>query len=965
MNSFGFNNNLKLNKMTKKILVFFSFLLIVFSAIADEGYVRGKVIDDETGETLIGVTVAVVGTTMGTTTDFDGNYSLELEQGTYDIRISCVSYQAQTFEEVDVKAGEVKIVNACLSEEVTHLKEVVVKAKAVRNTEAAIQVMQKNSASMLDGIGSIQISRLGDDNAASALKRVTGVSVQDNKYVFVRGLSDRYTKINLNNSDIPALDPEKNTVQMDIFPSNIIDNIIVHKTFTPDLPGESTGGHVNIITKDFPEQLTLQFSVSADYNSKSSFNNEFLTYEGGNTDWLGLDDGTRNVPETAQKYYDKFKSEGYNGISYNPKPPFYNSLLGEISNSFNKTMVPETKNSGLNHSYNFAVGNQTKLFGNALGYNIALGYSHNNKYYNDGVYGIYWESVTPDPWEVFNNVTMGEQNAILSGLINLNYKINNNNKIGIRYIRNQSGKKVALSRSGFFSYDDAYVYDYNLAFLERVFNSYQLHGKHVFPKKGTAGRNILIARWQLSYASMTNDEPDLRFLKYLRSSPESDTTIIKTNGAPRRYYRDMKEDDYHANLDLEFPVKIMDIQDKIKVGGLYSYKDRNLDQTTFFFDTPSGLRFFPTRSINEILEDYMINEDNDKGYFYKASFTDDKIYSYEARQKVIAAYAMIDLALAANLRTIAGARVEYTDMEVHNLISEDPRYYRSGSDISTSILPTINLIYSVTENMNMRLAGSQTIARPKFKEIGVNYYDYKTGLYIYGNQNLVNSRITNVDLRWEWFFKPGEKLALSIFYKHFKDPIERKLADDTDAWEIMYYNMNDANLTGVELEFRKKLDFWNILKYFTLGGNLSYINSVIKIPDDVYEDISQQDPTRSKTRPMVGQAPWIINAYINYFNSNIGMESNLGYNVSGEKLYLITRGSLPYVYEQPFHSLNFNISKHFGEKNSFTVELGIDNILDAEFEAVHHFHKPYDQDLDYLRYGYGRTYKIGFKYNIN
>ncbi|MCK4406761.1 MAG: TonB-dependent receptor [Bacteroidales bacterium] len=933
-----------------------NFLIIILliaslSSLAQNSFIRGKIIDNETGETLIGVTVKVVGTNTGTISDFDGNYSLSLNPGVYSIRVSYISYQSQTRTDIEVKEGDVTIANFNLDEEITQLNEVVVTAKAVRYTEASLQLMQKKSASMLDGISAKQITRLGDNDAASALKRVTGVSVQDDKYVFVRGLGDRYTKITLNGADIPALDPEKNTVQMDIFPSNIIENIIVRKTFTPDMPGESTGGHIDITTKDFPEKFTMQFSASFGFNPQANLNKDFLTYEGGNTDWLGMDDGTRDIPCIAKEYLDSY---GY--INYVPKPPFTDEVLHEISSSFNKTMTPETKRSFLDQSYKFSAGNQINFLKKTLGYNAAISYSSAYKYYDNGVYGIYEEGVQPDPFKIFDKVIYGAQNVNISGLLNLNLKLNSNNKIGVRYLRNQSGKKLAISRSGFFYYEDSPDEDRVLAFLERIFDNYQLHGKHVFPKL-----NKMVSKWLFSYTYMTQNEPDLRFFEFLLLNDS--TMRIKTNDAPARFYREMNEENYNANLNFELPLTILEAQSKIKFGGAYTYKDRNLDETKF--EVQSSVSFFSTTDIYTFLTDNIISTTNPFGYYYVADHEQDLNNSYKAHQEVIAGYAMIDLPISGKLRAIAGLRLETSDIEVTNKVVDiNDSKYKHGKVKEIDLLPSVNFIYSLTEDMNVRLAGTRTIARPTFREIGTNYYDYKTGIFITGNPLLKRSIITNADIRWEWFIKPGEKISFGGFYKFFKDPIEQKLSITTQNYEIKYINTKDAYLYGIEIEFRKKLDFINVLKNFTFGGNFTAIKSVVKLTEREYNDVLSGDSTRSNKRPMFGQAPYIINAFLNYANKKNGFESNIGFNINGEKLLIITKGATPYIFERPFPSLSFNISKGFGSNRNFIVEIGINNILDAEYKAVHHFKKPVKEDKTYLSYSYGRTFKLRLKYKF-
>jgi outer membrane receptor protein involved in Fe transport len=261
--------------------------------------------------------------------------------------------------------------------------------------------------------------------------------------------------------------------------------------------------------------------------------------------------------------------------------------------------------------------------------------------------------------------------------------------------------------------------------------------------------------------------------------------------------------------------------------------------------------------------------------------------------------------------------------------------------------------------MNLRLALSRTLARPIFKEIGTSYYDYKSGFYIYGNPDLNRALIDNLDLRWEYFFDRGEKLAVSTFYKAFQNPIEQKLLVETQNYEIVYVNSKDAYLYGAELEFRKNLGFVDLLNNFYLGGNFTYVKSAVQIPEDVLEDIRVGDPDRKDTRPMLGQAPYIVNAYLNYENSNSGLSATIGYHVSGEKLSLITKGSTPYIYELPRNSLNFSIEKNIGE--NFTVDASVDNILNSKYMEAHHFDSG---DRYSLQYKEGRKFSLGIKYSI-
>ena len=937
--------------MMKKIL--FVFLLILTAiqlTYGQKGTLRGKILDRETGETLPGATIAVKNKPTGTTTDFDGNYELKLEPGSYTIEISYVSYTKQIFEDIKIEESEVEILNTNLDQTQTEIGAVVVTARARQRTENAMQLLQKKSGRLLDGISYEKIAKLGDSNAAGALKRVTGVSVQDDKYVFVRGLSDRYTMITLNESVIPAMDPEKNTVQMDIFPSNIIENIVVNKTFTPDMQGESTGGQVDIETKDFPEKFTLEFSTKFGYNSQANLNEEFLSYPGSETDALGFDNGTRNIPDIASNALNTMVEENRGELNEFT----FEDDITEITKSFNPVMAPEKQKSFLDHSHKFSIGNQIKLFGKPLGYNASLSYSRDFSYYENGINSLYEEHVTPSPLKILND-NQGKEKVLIAGLLNLNLKLDDNHKVGTRYMRNQSGNKTARYQDGYFFYESSNNTVRNLSWIERSFNYYQVHGKHIFPSL-----NRTSVEWQTSLTAMQQEEPDLRFFENLYETDSNDEPYgwrIKTNDVPVRFYRDMNETNLNSKIDIEIPVSLFNEKSNIQTGGMYTFKKREMENIQFSLN--SYMTSFPNGDVSSYLENNVYSKDNPNGYKYKTDHEDNLINSYRADQTIIAAYAMLDANLSSKLRLLTGARIEKSETFSENKVDESHNNYRKGEINNTDILPSFNLTYNMTEEMNVRLAMSQTLARPKFQEIGTNYYDYTRGAYIYANPDLEQTSINNFDLRWEYFIDQGEKIALSGFYKRFDKPIELRLKTGTQNYEIEPFNAEPADLYGVELEFVKQLDFIPGLENFTVGGNFTAIKSVITIPKDIMEYIRVQDPDRDNKRPMLGQAPFIVNAFIGYENDENDISANLGFNVNGEKLYLITKGRLPYAYEEPRPKMNFNISKTFAEK--FGIELAVDNILNSAYKATHHFN---NADRYMRKYEEGRTFSVSLNYKL-
>ena len=323
----------------------------------------------------------------------DGNYLIkDLEPGTYTLECTYIGFEAKEIPNVLVEAGKTTAIDIQIGESAIQLEVAVVTGKKVTNTSAALLTIQRKAPVVLDGISSQQIRNSGDRDVAAAVKRVPGVTVEGGKYVYVRGLGDRYSKTTLNGATIPGLDPNKNTVQMDLFPTPLIDNVLVFKTFAPNLPGDFSGGFIDIATKDFPTEATLNAGFSAQYNTLATFNNNFMDYNGGNTEWLGMDDGTRDIPQLVQNNEVPIDQRGSN-IDADQA-----NLLTDITASFKNNLQFTNAAPAPNYSFGISGGNQIQLFGKPLGINAAVSYFTENEYYENGTSGIYeltgqWDDV--------------------------------------------------------------------------------------------------------------------------------------------------------------------------------------------------------------------------------------------------------------------------------------------------------------------------------------------------------------------------------------------------------------------------------------------------------------------------------------------------------------------------------------------------------------------------------------------
>lgn len=957
-----------------KRIILLTFLILIITTLTnaqDKGTIRGTVYDANTGETLVGVSVVIKDTYTGTATDLDGKFSLDTEPGTYDLQLSFISFQTLVIEDVEVKSGEVTVLNDLrLNESSVELEDVVVTASAIRNTEAALQTMKRKSSVMLDGISAAKIELIGDGTAVEAAKRVTGVTVEEGKYVYVRGLGDRYSKTTLNNMEIPGLDPDRNSLQMDIFPTNIIDNMMVSKNFTADLPADFTGGLMNITTKDFPDRKIFNVSAGMEFNPQVHFNADYLTYDGGKTDFLGFDDGTRALPDFIPDENDLLAT------------PSNGQTINDFVNQFTPTLGAQTQSTFADYSMGIAFGNQLNIGSDKnknakLGYIFSLSYKASSDFDDNVLYGDYKMNTNPANYEMIYSTiqkgAVGERNILIGALGGLAYK-NNFNKIRLTAMRLQNGTSsagqfsidnngAAASQSGYFATSDQLQYN------QRSLTNMLLHGTHVFDEKNWE------VDWRISPTFSTSDEPDIRKTAFTH---EDDGDIVFNSGAagyPSRIWRELNEINNSSKVDLTKDYTLWSKDAVLKFGLNHSYKKRDYEVVKMGYQLNQLSVTFPRADASLVLKPENIY-DGTSGFLYMIPESSPS-NEYESSVHNTAMYLSNEFYPLKKLKSVIGLRVENFVMRHTGQDQNGSRKLDNEKVLeSTDFFPSINVIYEVTENQNLRASYSRTVARPSFKELSfaqiidpLSNTIFNGGLYAVDEWggNLRETFINNVDLRWELFRDKGQSVSTSVFYKDFDAPIELvRLTSSVTSTEYQPRNVGDGTLYGVEFEFNRNLDLISpLLKHFNISGNITLTHSEIEMTESEFNSrkaFEKEGQNIKQTRDMAGQSPYVINGGIGYNNLETGLSGGLFYNVKGETLSIVGAGVFPDMYLEPFHSLNFSLSKKLGEEKRTKIDFKISNLLDQTQKSSF---KSYEaEDKPYSIYHPGRSFSLGLSFQF-
>lgn len=909
---------------------------------AQKGSVSGKVIDAKLAEGLIGCTVRLNNDVGGAATDFDGNYRIaNVPAGTYTLTVNYTGYTEKTIAEVLVRDGEATTVDIALEDGAANvIAEVVVTATAQRSSMSALTILQKNSSVIADGISAEVIKRTPDRTTGDVIRRVSGASIQDNKFAIIRGLNDRYNIAMLNGALLSSTEPDRKAFSFDLFPSAMLDNLVVMKTASADLPGEFAGGAIILNTKDLPDENYVRVNLGAGYNNVTTFK-PYHTSAAGNSDVLGLDNGARALPGG---YPD---SKTFQQASKDDKVR-YSQLMA------NDWAILDKSSAAPNTNLQIATGMVTDPARKVqFGTTLALSYSNNNRLQSgerndfDNASQLY--SYQDNQFK--NNVLWG-------GLLNTAVKINNRHKFFLQGTYSTNTDNIVSSREGSDFEQERFVRSTAIEYTENHLLTSRLGGEHAF------GANNIKLAWGGGFNQLRRDVPSLRRMFYSKNF-DAETSDPYRAYVPfgsadpfrsGRFYSDLSENVINGNADLSIPFELAGEKQTLKIGGLYQNKDRAFDArvmgyvraTIAGFDNtllslPQGQIFAPENISNRA---FVLDE--------ITNLSD----AYTAQSELGAAYAMFDNKLWEKLRISWGLRLEHF---TQHLESND--YSGTPIEVNTDLnswLPSANLTYSLNDKHQLRLSGSKTVSRPEFREIApFAFYDFYLNAGIVGSPTLTPGDIYNLDLRYEIYPGSNELFSVSLFYKKFNNPVEFTFTSlGAGTRTFSFQNIRSAQNYGVELELRKTLGFISSrLEDLTFFTNGAFIRSALDL-----SNVSSFDDKRA----LQGQSPYLINAGLTYNQRNWGLSTTLVYNVIGDRVAQVGTNDYADVYERHRNLLDFQISKTLWRRAEVKLTWG--DILRPDFlyyqdnNANHKYDEGSDNVMQSLNFGSTITLSLGYKF---
>lgn len=950
-----------------RYLIALLLLFVLSNANSQNAKITGKVISGKTAEPVIGATVFIEGTNRGVSADLNGVYSIgALTAGTYTISVSHVSYEKKIITDVIVKAGEVVTLNIVLDEPAAGSNNnVIVRSKLNRANTNALLATQKNSPTVSDGISAESIRKTPDRNTGDVIKRVSGASLQDDRFVIIRGLNDRYNAAFINGAPLPSSESDRKAFSFDIFPSNILDNLVIYKTASPDMLGEFGGGLINISTKSIPAKNFTTLSLGAGYNTISTFKDKTY-YTGGKWDFAGLDDGTRAIPSQIPSI------ENFNNLLPAEKAVY--------SKYFENNWALKTKKALPYANLQFAKGVNVQRKGeDFLGVLVSLTYS-NNAVKTEGERNIfdYDRSAPADQpqWKDKYHDVISNTQTLLGGLVNFYIKLNSKSTINWKNVFSVNSDNKVIQRTGTPDYvgDPEFVARVNgRIFTSNLIYSSQLSGNHILNKHN------LRLDWLAAYSQVVRSVPDLRQSIYFGTAGSdfyadvASSRPVPDNGGTH-FYSKTNEHIESAKIDLTQPFVLgKNIQSQFKTGFYIQQRNRDFNARLLGFTTYNGGGANFDYSLLTLPEDKIFAAENlggdlgnGRGGFGLADGTQ-PTYVYDAKSLLSAGYALLDQRFGKKIRAIYGARLENFDQTLNSTNS----FYTPISIKTTKldVLPSINFVYSLSSKQNIRLAWSQTVNRPEFREVApFVFFDFVSRYTIEGDTTLKRALISNYDLRYEFYPGRSQLFSLSGFYKDFTNPIEL-VSNPNGSRSAVYKNAHSAKIYGIEAEVRTVIGTLfgasenSFLDNLILSGNVAFSWSKIQLNDFGFINVKDLNSNRN----LQGQSPYVFNAGLTYASERNGISATLSANRVGPRIYIVGTKNDVDIYEQGRTVMDFQFAKTF-RQDKWELKLNVKDML-AQSQVFFYDidqNKKYNESSDriFSRNTFGRVISLTATYKF-
>jgi hypothetical protein len=898
----------------------------------DTGRIVGRVVDADQGNPIAGAELEVVGEAITAVSAVDGRFALQgVPVGPVSIRVRMLGFAPKVVTGLAVKSGKTIAQDIALTAAAVQLAEISVSAAAERGTVNRALDEQRNAPGIVSAVSAEQIQRSPDSDAGQAVQRVSGVTVQDGRYVIVRGLGERYTTTSLNGARIPSPEPERKVVPLDLFPSALLEGITTSKTFTPDQPGDFSGAQVDLKTREFPAGRILTMSSSFGYNTAVTGRALPRAPRTG-TEWLGFAGSERQLPKAVPG------TPQLAAMSQTERIP--------IINSFRDVWNGRTGEAGPNGSFGLSAGGEDPVFGQRVGYIGSFSYSYNQEARRNESRASAFPGPTPEqasPVNVYTGST-GRESVLWGGLLNLSTRLGSSTKLSFNNSLTRTADNEATRLSGFYEQNAINLDLTRLSFVERNVRSNQLLGEHLLGE-----RHFL--DWMVTASGVKRNEPDRADLIYVAQDDGSGNLVPAfwwgANRSADRTFSSIDENGYEGALNYLLSLGALNAPTWLKVGVMGRKVDRDADSQIYNLTTQSLSETERRASAEAIFSGFYASQG-------RLSLTPGNSGRYTAEDRLLAAYLQADVPVTARLRILGGARVERSEINVNTVLFRGIRDSLVPSELrNTDVLPAIGITYFINHDQQVRVSATQTLSRPEYRELSpVEFYDVLGGQRLFGDADLRRALIQNYDARWEWYPRAGETISLGAFYKRFRNPIERILVQNADGFspDITFANAEGADNYGLELEVRKRLDRLSEgLRRLTLSANATLIQSEIDVGNEGLSSLT------NPTRPMAGQSEYVVNAGLGYAADDGRWSGTLLYNVAGRRLVEAGISPLPDSYEQERHLVDFSLQ--FPVTGALSGKLDAKNLLD---EPVRYLQGPVQR----LRYETGRIFSMGFKWEL-